>query len=60
MSLTHNPGATAGEKKKERVEFIFCDRQCQSNYCVESLNAQVFEGALTLFVFTAQFHTVER
>lgn len=48
------------KKERERVEFIACDRQCQSNCCVESLNAQVFEGALTLFIFTAQFHAVER
>lgn len=44
------PGRGRGVKKNNkttRVEFIARDRQCQSNQCVESLTAQVFEDALT-------------
>lgn len=63
MSLAHNSGAAGGSEKnksvEQTVEFIACDRQCQSNCSVERLTAQVFEDALTLFIFTAQVHTVE-
>lgn len=63
MSLVHNSGVAGGVGKnksvEQTVEFIACDRQCQSNCSVERLTAQVFEGALTLFIFTAQVHSVE-